>query len=140
MTEENRRKNLQDEVDRADQALRAAQALLDGGLHADSVSRAYYGAYHLLRALLLSRGVEPRSHSGAIHLFNTEFVRPGVLPSSHNRLLGGLQRARELADYDSAVAFSAEDARQSLEDARAFAREILELLGREGWLASGSGA
>ena len=140
MTEENRRRNLQDEVERGDQAVRAAQALLDAGLHADSVSRAYYAAYHLLRALLLSRGLEPRSHSGAIHLFNTEFVRGGFLPSSHNRLLGGLQRARELADYDSAVAFSAEDARQSLADARAFAREILELLGREGWLAGGSGA
>jgi uncharacterized protein len=140
MTEENRRRNLRDEVERADQALRAAQALLDVGLHADSVSRAYYAAYPLLRALLLSRGMEPRSHSGAIHLFNTEFVRPGLLPSSHNRLLGGLQRARELADYDPAVAFSAEDAAMNLEDARSFAREVLELLAREGWLAPGSGA
>lgn len=135
MTEENRRRNLQDEIERGDQALRAAQALLDAGLHADSVSRAYYAAYHLLRALLLSRGLEPRSHSGAIHLFNTEFVRGGLLPSSHNRLLGGLQRARELADYDSAVAFSADDARQSLDDARSFAREVLDFLDREGWLA-----
>ncbi len=135
MTEENRRRNLQDESERGDQALRAAQTLLDAGLHADSVSRAYYAAYHLLRALLLSRGLEPRSHSGAIHLFNTEFVRGGLLPSSHNRLLGGLQRARELADYDSAVAFSSEDARQSLDDARSFAREVLEFLDREGWLA-----
>lgn len=135
MTEENRRRNLRDEVDRADQALRAAQALVDLGLHADAVSRAYYAAYHLLRALLLARGLEPRSHSGAIHLFNTEFVRAGLLPSSHNRLLGGLQRARELADYDSAVAFSAEDAKQSLEDARSFQREGLALLRREGWLA-----
>ena len=140
MTEENRRRNLRDEVERADQALRAAQALLDVGLHADSVSRAYYAAFHLLRALLLSRGLEPRSHSGAIHLFNTEFVRPGLLPSSHNRLLGGLQRARELADYDAAVAFSPEDAAQNLEDARSFAREVLELLAREGWISASTGA
>ncbi len=136
MTGENRRRNIRDEVARADEALRAAQALLDLGLFADSVSRSYYGALHLLRALLLSRGLEPRSQSGAIHLFNAEFVRPGLFPSSHNRIVGGLQRARELADYDAAAAFSAEDARLELEDARAFASAVLQFLGREGWLAS----
>lgn len=135
MTPENRRSNIRDEIARADEALRAAQALLDAGLHADSVSRSYYAALHSLRALLLSRGLEPRSHAGAIHLFNAEFVRAGLFPSSHNRLVGGLQRARELADYDAAAAFSAEDARLDLEDARAFTKAVLELLGREGWLA-----
>jgi uncharacterized protein (UPF0332 family) len=46
VTEENRRRNLRDEVERGDQALRAAQTLLDAGLHADSVTRAYFGAFH----------------------------------------------------------------------------------------------
>ncbi len=136
MTHENRRRNIREEVARADESLRAAEALLDLGLHADSVSRSYYAALHLLRALLLSRGLEPRSHAGAIHLFNSEFVRGGLFPSSHNRLVGGLQRARELADYDAAAAFSAEDARVELEDARAFAKAVLDFLGREGWLSA----
>lgn len=68
MTEDNQRRAIRDEVERADQALRAADALLGLGLFADAVSRAYYGAFHLLRALLLSRGVEPKTHAGAIHL------------------------------------------------------------------------
>ena len=101
MTDENRRRNLADELARAEQALQAARALLGVALHADSVSRAYYGAFHCLRALLLSRGVETKTHAGAIHTFNTEFVRAGLLPSSHNRLLAGIQRLRELADYDA---------------------------------------
>ena len=112
--------------------MRAAEALLAAGFHADSVSRAYYGAFHLIRALLVSRGIEPRSHSGAIHLLNIEFVRTGVLPSSWNRLLSGLQRSRELADYDAAVSFSAEDARAELEAARAFEAAVRELLAKSG--------
>lgn len=134
MTEDNQKRAIRDEVERADQALRAADALLGLGLFADAVSRAYYGAFHLLRALLLSRGVEPKTHAGAIHLFNVELVRKGVFASSHNRLLGGLQRARELADYDAAIAFSAEDAGNEVRDARAFAAEALSFLRDEGWL------
>lgn len=136
MTEENRRRNLREEVERAEQALRAAETLTEQGLHADAVSRAYYAAFHLLRALLFARGVEPRFHRGAIQMFNREFVRPGTMNSGHNRLLAVLQRSRELADYDAAVAFSADDAQRQIEDARAFREASLDLLRREGWLAS----
>lgn len=134
MTEENRKRNIKDEVARADQALRAAEGLLQLGLYADSVSRSYYAVFHLIRAALLTRGVEPRSHGGAIHLFNTELVRPGLFSSSHNRLIAGLQRSRELADYDAAVAFSGDEARRELDDARAFATVALSFLRAEGWI------
>lgn len=51
MTEENRRRNIEDEVARARLALRAVEALLGLGLHADSISRAYYAVFHWIRAL-----------------------------------------------------------------------------------------
>jgi uncharacterized protein (UPF0332 family) len=88
----------------------------------------------MLRAALLSRGVDPKTHGGAIHLFNTELVRKGTFPSSHNRLLAGLQRARELADYDAAVTFSAEDAAAEVAEAERFAEAVTETLKREGWV------
>lgn len=61
-------------------------------------------------------------------------MRTGLLPSAHNRLLAGLQRSRELADYDAAVAFSVEDAEGELTAARTFVQETLELPRREGWI------
>ena len=134
MTGDNRRRNIADEVARAEESLRAAKALLDLGLHSDSISRSYYAVFHVLRALILSRDIEPKTHAGAIHLFNQEFVRTGVVPNSHNRLLAGLQRARELADYDAAVSFSAEDASAEVRAATSFRDEMLALLAREGWL------
>ena len=93
MTDENRKRNVAGELARAEQALQAARALLDLGLHADSVSRAYYGAFPCLGALLFSRGLEAKTHAGAIHLFNTEFVHAGLFASSYNRLLAGIQRS-----------------------------------------------
>jgi hypothetical protein len=120
-----------DEIRRGEDALAAATALLDLGLHADAVSRTYYGVFHHLRALLVARGVEPRSHAGAIHLFNREFVNTGLFPATCNRLLAGLQRARELADYSAAVTFAETDARTDLAAARAFCAEVRAWLARE---------
>ena len=133
MTKDNKKANVQAELERASQSLEAASALLDRGLYADSISRAYYATLHLLRALLFSRGVEPKSHSGALHLFNVELVRTGEVSGSWNRLLAGLQRSRELADYDSAVLFSEEEARAVLTDARSFGDAALEYLRKGGW-------
>lgn len=134
MTDENRKRNLLEELARAEQALRAAEALRDLGLFSDAVSRAYYGVFHILRAVLVSRAIEPKTHSGAIHLFNTEIIRPGLLPSAHNKILGGLQRARELADYDAAIVFSREDVEAFLSEARSFENDVRALLAREGWI------
>jgi uncharacterized protein (UPF0332 family) len=133
VTDENRRRNIRDELARADEALHAGRALLELGLHADSVSRAYYGAWHALRALLLSRGLEAKTHAGAIHLFNVEFVRTGPFATAHNRLLAGMQRARELADYDAAVMFSREDAEAYLQDAVTFRAAVAQYLREHGW-------
>ena len=133
MTNENRKRNVAIELTRAEEAMRAAKALLGLGLHNDAVSRAYYAAFHYVRALLLTRGAEVKTHGGAIHLLNVEFVRTGLLASSHNRLLAGLQRARELADYDAAVTFSNEDAVAEIAEAEQFAAAADGLLRREGW-------
>jgi uncharacterized protein (UPF0332 family) len=133
LTKDNRKTNVEDELMRATQSLDAAATLRDRGLYADSISRAYYGTLHFLRALLFSRGVEPKSHAGALHLFNIELVRTGELSGSWNRLLAGLQRSRELADYDAAVTFTEEEARDILSDARSFGEAALDYLRKGGW-------
>jgi uncharacterized protein (UPF0332 family) len=135
MTEDNRKANIRDELARAAAALQAAEALVSLGLHADAISRAYYGAFHALRALAFARGLEAKTHRGAIHVFNTEFVRAGIFPSADNRLLSGLQRARELADYDAAVLFSGEDATAELAEARRFVDAARAWLAGEGLIA-----
>ena len=83
-------------------------------------------------ALLLARGLEPRTHAESVHVFNTHFVRPGLFDPSHNRVLAGLQRSRELADYDAAVQFSERDAGDLLAEARAFGDAVEAFLRTEG--------
>ena len=132
MTDDNQRKNIADELARAKDTFRAAITLLEAGLPNDALARTYYAAFHVVRAAVLSRGHDPKTHAGALNLFNRELGRTGTLPS-YNRLLTGLQGARAAADYDAAVTFSEAEARQYLDEAEAFASTVVELLRREGW-------
>ncbi len=90
MTDENRKRNVADALARAREAGLAAEALLAAGLHRDAVSRAYYAAFHHIRALLFARGLEPRSHRGAFQLLHREYMKPGLLPSVAGWQLAGL--------------------------------------------------
>ncbi|MBC8179428.1 MAG: HEPN domain-containing protein [Deltaproteobacteria bacterium] len=38
--------------------------LIDGKLFRESVPKLYYTMFHILRALLFTKGLEPRSHGG----------------------------------------------------------------------------
>lgn len=63
MTGENRKENLAIEVEKADASLRAADLCLHAGLFDDAVSRAYYAAFHMVQAVLLTLGLESRTLS-----------------------------------------------------------------------------
>lgn len=134
MTEDNRKRNVADALVRAREAADAAAALLAAGLHRDAVSRAYYAAFHYIRALLFARGLDPRSHRGAFQLLHREFVGPGLLPNVPGWQLAGLQRSREMADYDSATAFSADEVRALLALVAGLAGDATAVLRREGML------
>jgi uncharacterized protein len=132
MTGESRKINIADELARASEAFREARTLLDANLPNGAVSRAYYAVFHLMRAALVSRDADPKTHAGAIHLFNLHLIRPGIFPA-FNKLLSGLQRARELGDYDATVGFPHDEASSFISEAETFDNAVRTLLAREGW-------
>lgn len=122
MTSENRAENTRLELERAAEALAAARVLLGANLHRDAASRAYYAAFHGVRALLLTRGIQAKSHSGAMSLFNREFVRTGRLPPTWNARIGNLAQMRHTADYASGIELDESDGAAAIESAAELVR------------------
>ena len=85
MMEENKKKNILEEMQRAGKAMEAANLLFNNGLLNDAISRLYYFVLYKIRALLLTKGLEPRSHEGTLRLFGLHFVKEGIFDpkSSH---------------------------------------------------------
>ncbi len=108
------------ELERARQALGAAELLHKGGYYADAVSRAYYAVFHAASALLASIGRLVRTHDGLRSAIGEHFVRPGRLPPRFGRLLARTAADRNDADYNTSSTFTAEDAQSTISDAREF--------------------
>jgi hypothetical protein len=134
MTGENRRENSRAESALGDDALRAADHLLGLGLHNDAVSRAYYAAFHYARALLLTEGLEPRTHRGVVALLERHFAAPGRLDRDAVALLARLQTFRSLADYDARERLPGERASAEVAAARRFVDLARSLLRTGGFI------
>lgn len=128
MTEANRRANARAEADLGDQAMQAAQALLQLGLHNDAVSRAYFAAFHYARALLLLEGLEPKTHRGVVSLLMERYEKTGRMEAGLVSTLARLQTFRGLADYDASHRISKDRAEAEVTAAQAFVEKAKLLL------------
>jgi len=109
VTEDNRKENIRAELGRATEAIAAATLLYENGFISDAVSRLYYFVLYHVRALLLSKGLEPRSHDGALRLFGLHFVREGLMDRRAAHIFSKLMKFREEADYNPVSMFTEED-------------------------------
>jgi hypothetical protein len=130
--DEERRRDAAAEVALGLDALLAATTLLEAGLPNDAVSRAYYAAFHHARALLLLRGLEPKTHRGVISLLEKHFADAGLLSHAVVSAMARLETFRGIADYDTTQRLSQERARTEVDDARLVVDSCAVLLRAEG--------
>lgn len=109
MNEENKKLNIREEMERTSEALRAARLLYGNGFVKDAVSRLYYSLLYSIRALLLTKGFEPKSHEAALRLFGLHFVKAGVFEARDSHTFSKLMKFREEADYNPAYSFIPDD-------------------------------
>lgn len=114
-------------LEKAHQKLRAAEVLLNSKLYADVVSRAYYAMFHAAKAVLLLKGVKPRTHVGVIKEFGLEFVSEGYVDELLGKSFSAARENREFADYDIHVKITEEEAKETLNNAKSFV-EVVERL------------
>jgi uncharacterized protein (UPF0332 family) len=134
MIEENKRENIREELERAVKAMGAASLLFENGFLSDAVSRLYYSLLHEIRALLLTKGLEPKSHEGALRLFGLHFVKEGVFEPADSHVFSRLMKYREEADYNPSYMFTEEDFVEFKKDAEELSNQIKEHLKEKGYL------
>ena len=134
MTRDNARVHIAAEVVLGDQALRAAHELLRLGLLHDAVSRAYYAALHFAQALLLTEGVEPKTHHGVSAMLGLHFVMPGKLTAERSKELARLEQFRGEADYNRFFVLPPEGAAEEVVVADRFVEALRSVLEHGGWI------
>jgi uncharacterized protein (UPF0332 family) len=124
VTDENRKAAAAAELARSGESFRAASVLMSAGLLHDAESRLYYAAYHAAVALLLTEGIEPRSHSGVAQLLGLHFVKPGRLGPDDTRVFARLQKYRLEADYSTDFVVTRDALEEDIEACRGFIERV----------------
>ncbi|AMM54515.1 HEPN domain-containing protein [Pyrococcus kukulkanii] len=116
-------------IRRAEERLKASWELYSKGYYGFAISSAYYSMFYCARALLLSKGVNPKSHAGVHAQLGKEFVKTKVLPAKLYTAYSKALNMRHTADYDVFVEYTEEDARDVLKGAEEFLKFTKEYLG-----------
>lgn len=134
MTEGNKKLNIREEAERAEQTIQAARLLYEKGFFSDAISRLYYFLLYYIRALLLTKGFEPKSHEGALRLFSLHFVKAGSFEIESFHVFSKMMKYREEADYNPSYLFTQEDLITLIQESEELAVKIRDYLKKEGYL------
>jgi uncharacterized protein (UPF0332 family) len=134
VNEENKKANIREEIDRANEAIRAAHLLFENGFVRDAVSKIYYSLLYSIRAMLLTEGLEPKSHEGAHRLFGLHFVKPGAFEPKDSHIFSKLMKLREEADYNPSYPFTPEDFTEFKSEAEGVIEKITHSLKNKNYL------
>jgi uncharacterized protein (UPF0332 family) len=134
LTEANIRINVREEIVRAEECLKEPNTLEHAGFYAGGVSRLYYAVFHSLRALLIGKGLEPKTHEGALRLLGLHFIKTGILDTEISHIFARLMKYREEADYNPSYTFTEKDYVSFKKEADLLCTRVREFLKKEGMI------
>lgn len=119
---------VQEYLDKADSKLKSSILLYDAGQYGDSVATSYYVMFLVAKALLLKKGIAPKTHKGLIHVFSEEYVNKGEFSPELNRKFARTQTLRQQADYDAIDNINQKIAKEKIDLCKEFIKESQKFL------------
>jgi uncharacterized protein (UPF0332 family) len=117
-------------LDKAGQAIGAAESLLRDGYRDFSAGRAYYAMFYTAEALLAEKELEFKKHVGAHRAFAEHYIKTRIFEQKYYQWLVASFNSRLVGDYAIRTEFDDDEVRGWIEQAREFlnkAREYLEM-------------
>ena len=102
-------------VEKGGRALQAARDHLSKGDADFASSKAYYAVFHLMQAVLLTKGLTFSKHAGVISGFSEHFIKPGIFQAEFGGIIQRLRKDRELGDYGYQISVNIEEAKRMSE-------------------------
>lgn len=115
-------------LERAEESIQAADDLLQGEYFDIAASRAYYAVFYAATALLLFDEKKFNKHSGIISAIHRDFVKTGRLSKEMGKNLNWLFGLRNIGDYGVMVHVPKSDAEKAIAAARDFIKAAREIL------------
>ena len=115
-------------IAKGERTLKAAQDHLADGDLDFACSKAYYAVFHLMQAVLLTKGLTYSKHAGVISGFSQQFIKIGLFPGDFGELIQRLRKDREIGDYGYQMNVPSEDAAQDVANAKEIVSKLTAYL------------
>ncbi len=116
------------QIEKAYSKLSVARDLIRTNHFADSVGASYYAIFSAIRALLMLKEINTKTHEGAITMFNKYFVLDKKFPPGINKLIRDAKDIRERSDYGGFFIVEKKTAETYVEQAEQFVKRAEETM------------
>lgn len=106
----------------------SSKTLFEAEQYRNSITISYYAMFTAASALLLKKGISPKSHEGVLRQLGKEYVKDGTFSKEVYKTFSYAKIARKDASYDFSVNFSKDLAQKTIWDAEKFIEEVEKLL------------
>ena len=105
----------------------------DAGFYEVANTRAYYAAFHAVRAILALDNVEFKKHSQVIGYFNKNYINTNIIDRSLGAILANASVSRNNSDYDDFYEADLEEAEGNIKNVyillKIIEKHVMEKLG-----------
>ena len=115
-------------LEKARECLKDAERNLNDNAYAVAANRSYYCIYHAIRSVLITIGVEYKSHSGNISEFRRNFIKTGIFSVEFSDIIGSAFEVRNDSDYEDFYVISKEEVAEQTKNARIFLTAVEEYI------------
>ena len=112
------------QLERAKQLLKTIPVLLEIGDSYSAVNRAYYAAFHAIKALEVFDHFDSKKHSGLIAHFRMQYIKTGKFDRRYSEILTGLSLYRQDSDYNIFASIDVKTATEQYENALDFVAAV----------------
>ena len=124
LTNEERQIIVNLELEKAQKTFEAMELCVREKAFESAANRIYYAVFHVVSALLISKGFGVKSHRGVMALFGEHFVRTGIFTKADGALFSDLVIMRDNADYNCFYEATEEKLSPYIEPTRLFIEKI----------------
>ena len=115
-------------MQKAKRFLASSQLLLSQPDVESACSRGYYAMFYATQALLLSKGLSPKTHKGVRTAFAQVYIQGGILPVSMSKDLSFAADMRSAGDYEINQIITLNEAQEVVKNTESFLQKVADYL------------
>jgi len=120
-------------LQKADDSIVQAKALLNIKQHFGAGNRAYYAIFYAALAILLTKDLGSSKHSGVLSLFDREFVKTNEVDRKWSKLFHDAFVLRATGDYAKLADITVQQGTTMIQNAEEFVSWAKEWLAERKW-------